>query len=79
VRPSSSSGYGGGTLLVNQGDVAAGISLMVIGAVAMIGLIIVGTALSAVYSGAVYYFALTGDAPAGFDRALIRGAFGPKE
>jgi hypothetical protein len=72
-------GYGGGTLLVNQGDVAAGISLMVIGAVAMIGLIIVGTALSAVYSGAVYYFALTGDAPAGFDRALIRGAFGPKE
>lgn len=72
-------GYGGGTLLVNQGEMTAGISLMIVAAAAMIALIIVSTALSAVYSGAVYYFALTGDAPAGFDKALIRGAFGPRD
>jgi hypothetical protein len=71
-------GYGGGTLLVDRGEMTVGISLMVVAAVTMVALIILSTALSAVYSGAVYYFALTGDAPAGFDKALIRGAFGPK-
>jgi hypothetical protein len=35
-------------------------------------------ALSAVYAASVYYYAVVGEPPAGFDRDLIRGAFAPK-
>ncbi len=37
-----------------------------------------GAALQAVYSAAVYYYAVIGEPPAGFDRDLIRGSFAPK-
>ena len=37
-----------------------------------------GAALSAVYSAAVYYYAVVGEPPEGFDRDLVRGAFGSK-
>ena len=35
-------------------------------------------ALSALYQTAVYYYAVAGEAPRGFDRDLPRGALGPK-
>ena len=68
-------GAGAGAWLVTQGETAAGFSLIALASAAMIVLVIVSTALSAIYSGAVYYFALTGEPPAGFDKAMIRGAF----
>jgi hypothetical protein len=48
-------------------------------AVALIAIFLVSATLSGIYAAAVYYFALTGDPPRGFDAGLIKGAFTQKE
>ena len=68
-----------GYVLFERAQFSAGITVFVLAALAMLALIIVGSALSGIYSGAVYYFALTGDAPKGFDKSLIRGSFTRKD
>lgn len=47
-----------------------------IGAILLASL--VSSALSTVYSAALYRYATTGEAPAGFDAGTLRGAFHPK-
>jgi len=71
-------GIGAGVKLVDDGANSVGISVIVVTVFVLLGIVIVSTALSAIYSGAVYYFAFTGDAPKGFDKTLIREAFGRK-
>ncbi len=63
-------------LLPTYGTVA--LALMTACALAFITILAFGAALSAVYSAAVYYYAVTGAPPANFDRELVRGAFAPK-
>ncbi len=41
-------------------------------------LILVGAALSGIYSAVVYRYAVTGEPPQGFHRSLIEGAFKKK-
>ncbi len=57
---------------------ALALALMTAGGLAFIALMIYGAALSAVYSAAVYYYAVTGEPPIDFDRDMVRGAFAPK-
>lgn len=64
-----------GFFLIDNGSLPAGFTVFALAGSTVLALIVVSTALSAVYSGAVYYFALTGDAPSDFDRNLIRGSF----
>ena len=40
--------------------------------------ILVGAALSGIYAAAVYYYAMAGEPPYGFDAGLIEGAFEKK-
>lgn len=71
-------GLGGATLLIEQGHQALGIPLFAAGFLALMALAIFGSALSAVYAAAVYYYAVVGEPPEGFDRDLVRSAFMPK-
>ena len=57
---------------------AVALALMIALALAFVALVIFGAALSAVYSAAVYYYAVTGEPPIDFDRDMVRGAFAPK-
>ncbi len=66
-----------GTRLMPVNQTAA-LVLMAAAALAFIAVLAFGAALSAVYSAAVYYYAVTGEPPIDFDRDLVRGAFGPK-
>jgi hypothetical protein len=54
------------------------VALIVASALAFVAILTYGAALSAVYSAAVYYYAVVGEPPEGFDRDLVRSAFGPK-
>ncbi len=72
-------GIGTGVKLVSDGFGPFGFSVLVLTAMVFIAILVVSTALSGIYSAAVYYFAFTGAAPEGFNNGLIRGAFGPKE
>jgi hypothetical protein len=72
-------GFGSAYLVIQNGNLDVGIPLIVVAAVATLALVLVSSALSGIYSGAVYYFALTGDAPRGFDAGLIRDSFTRKE
>ncbi len=53
-------------------------ALIATSALAFVAILTYGAALSAVYSAAVYYYAVMGEPPEGFDRDLVRGAFAPK-
>jgi hypothetical protein len=68
---------GGAFLLPTHQAIA--LALMTAGAIAFIAIMVFGTALSAVYSAAVYYYAVIGEPPVDFDRDMVRGAFAPKE
>ena len=57
---------------------AVAMALMTAAALAFVAILAFGAALSAVYSAAVYYYAVTGQPPVDFDRDMVRGAFGPK-
>ena len=57
---------------------AIALALMTAGGLAFVGILAYGAALSAVYSAAVYYYAVVGEPPVDFDRELIRDAFAPK-
>ncbi len=71
-------GIGGGTALVKRGEPTLGVPLIVVAGILLLVLIVLGSALSAVYAAAVYRFAVGGETPGGFDRLLIRDAFRPK-
>jgi len=51
--------------------VAAGVAALL----AFFGIALVQSALGGIYSAALYRYAVAGDAPAGFDGVLLRGAF----
>lgn len=59
-------------------NVTLAIPVVVIGGVSLLAVVLVGAALSAIYSASVYYYAVNGEPPAGFENDLIHGAFTPK-
>jgi hypothetical protein len=68
-------GMGGALMLIQGGHDAIALPLFG-GAFFLFGAIVVfASALSAVYAAAVYYYAVVGQPPQGFDRDLIRSAF----
>jgi len=69
-------GFAGWVLFDN--DNAGGVAIMGVAAFVGVGALAFGSALSAVYMAAVYYYAVIGEPPEGFDRDLVRGAFQPK-
>ena len=71
-------GVGGGMALVRSGNLALGVPLLAVAIALLICLVILGSALSAVYSAAVYCYAAKGTPPSGFDGGLIRSAFAHK-
>ncbi len=71
-------GVASGSFAVANGN-EWGYALIGFSAVALIAIFLVSATLSGIYSAAVYYFALTGNPPRGFDGTLIRGAFTRKE
>lgn len=72
-------GVGGGIVLNDAGFAA--LAPMLIGAAVAIFLfvMIVGSALSGIYAAAVYYYAVVGEPPFGFEPGLIEGAFAKKK
>jgi hypothetical protein len=64
----------GGWMLFDAGNVSA---IVIIGAAAFVGVaaLAFGAALTGVYTAAVYYYAVIGEPPEGFDRNLVRDAF----
>jgi len=71
-------GIGGGIVSLNRGDTVAGMALLVASVPLVLAVLLVGAALSAVYQAAVYYYAVAGEPPTGFDPDLLRTAFGRK-
>jgi hypothetical protein len=71
-------GCGGGMVSLHRGDTMLAISLLAGSCVLILAIVLVGAALSAVYQAAVYYYAVAGEPPRGFDRDLLRSAFGTK-
>jgi hypothetical protein len=68
-------GIGGGTLAMQSGDTALSISLYAVAFAGILATLLVGSALSAVYTAALYCYAALDETPAGFDKSFIRGAF----
>ena len=63
------------TALASQGLMVMAVIAGVVAAVAVLGLALVQSALSGIYSAALYRYAVQGNAPAGFDGVLLQGAF----
>jgi hypothetical protein len=59
-------------------DWSLGLPLLVGAGLLIAGIMAFGAALQAVYSAAVYFYAVVGEPPEGFDRDLIRDAFARK-
>jgi hypothetical protein len=68
-------GIGGGMLLFQYGAPVLGVALISAAVTAVLLVVLVGAALSGIYSAAVYYYAVNGQPPQGFDADLVRGAF----
>jgi hypothetical protein len=68
-------GLGGATLLIERGNETVGFPLFAAAFIVFMGVMVFSAALSAVYAASVYYYAVVGEPPAGFDRDLIRTAF----
>jgi len=61
--------------LASQGWMVMAVIAGVVAAIAVLGLALVQSALSGIYSAALYRYAVQGNAPAGFDGVLLQGAF----
>lgn len=70
-------GYGG-WMLYAAGNMA-GVPVIGVAAFVGVGAVAYGTALSAIYTAALYYFAALGEPPVGFDGNLVRGAFASRD
>ncbi len=68
-------GFGGGAALYDHGYQALAIAMFAAAVVLFLAVVLVGAALTAIYSAAVYRFATAGRPPQGFDQDLIDGAF----
>jgi hypothetical protein len=71
-------GVGGGIAAIDAHHLGLGGTMVAVGVVLMLGLILVSAALSGIYAAALYYFALTGKTPDGFDGMTMRSAFAPR-
>jgi hypothetical protein len=71
-------GIGGGILSLDRGETATAMLLFAASIPLCLAIMLVAAALSAVYQAAVYYYAVAGEPPRGFDRDLLRSAFGQK-
>ena len=67
---------GGGFLL--GVSVPLGISVIVIGVIAILGVSLISTALSAISQAAIYLYGSSGDTPEGFDKECLAAAFTPR-
>ena len=61
--------------LASQGLMALAVTAGIVAAIVVLGLALVQSALSGIYSAALYRYAVEGSAPAGFDGVLLQGAF----
>jgi hypothetical protein len=68
-------GFGGGFVLFQRGYQVLGVALLSAAATAFVLVVLVGAALAAIYSAAVYWYAASGKTPVDFDGDLISGAF----
>jgi hypothetical protein len=68
-------GFGGGFVLFKRGYEVLGVALVSAAATAFLLVVLVGAALAAIYSAAVYWYAASGKTPVDFDGDLISGAF----
>lgn len=66
------------TLLASTVSGALAVTIAVAFVVAMLGLGVYQSALTGVYSAALYQYASSGESPAGFEGGLLRDAFQPK-
>jgi len=68
-------GVGLAMALASQGLMVIAVIAGVVAGIAVLGLALVQSALSGIYSAALYRYAVQGNAPAGFDGVLLQGAF----
>lgn len=68
-------GFGGGMLLFKDGHPVLGVALFSAAVTTILLVVLFAAALSAIYAGAVYYYAVLGKPPVDFDGDLIRDAF----
>jgi hypothetical protein len=68
-------GFGGGFVLFQRGYEVLGVALISAAATAFLLVVLVGAALAAIYSAAVYWYAASGKPPVDFDGDLISAAF----
>src|ERR1700728_522524 len=68
-------GFGGGFVLFKRGYGVLGVALISAAATAFLLVVLVGAALAAIYSAAVYWYAASGKPPVDFDGDLISAAF----
>jgi hypothetical protein len=61
--------------LASQGFSVLAVLVAILAGLAVLGLALIQSALSGIYSAALYRYAVEGNAPAGFDGALLQGAF----
>lgn len=71
-------GIGGATFLIERGNDVFGFPMFGVAVLALVVLTVFSAALSAVFAASVYYYAVVGEPPKGFDRALIQDAFARK-
>ncbi len=71
-------GVGSGVALQSRGHPMLAIPFFAVTIAVVPVLILVGAALTGIYSAAVYRYAVTGKPPAGFDQRMIEGAFRKK-
>jgi Family of unknown function (DUF6159) len=71
-------GIGGGVAAYQGGLKALAIPLLSLSIASLIVLLLLGAALTAAYTAAVYYYAVNGQPPADFGKNLIGSAFAPK-
>jgi hypothetical protein len=68
-------GIGGGTIAMQAGNQPVSILLYAVAFVGILATLLVGSALTAIYTASLYCYAALGNTPSGFDQGLIRDAF----